>query len=80
MMTIVMIKELLITWYPSRPLSLSSGTSSVNRLFIGGLAGVAVSGAALDGAAVDVGKGTAASVCIKMKEIYYCLTGHFLVP
>lgn len=60
----VKMEELFITWYPSRPLSLSSGTSSVKRLFCGGLAGAAVGGAALGGAAADGGKGIGGRVCI----------------
>lgn len=55
------------TWYPSRPLFLSSGTSSVKRLFCGGLAGAA-GGGALGGAAPDVGKGTGGRVCKKEKK------------
>lgn len=64
------MEELKITWYPSRPLLFSSGTSSVKRLFCGGLAGVTVGGAVLGGAAVDGGKGTGGRVCIDKKKLY----------
>lgn len=56
------LEELFITWYPSRPLFLSSGTSSVKRLFCGGLAWAA-GGGALGSAAADGGKGTGGRVC-----------------
>lgn len=57
--------ETLITWYPSRPLSASSGTSSVKRLFCGALAGAA-GGETLGGAAVEGGKRTGGgSACTK---------------
>lgn len=62
-----MVEELLITWYPSRPLFLSSGTSSVKRLFCGGLAGLA-EGGALGGAAADGGKGTGGRFCREEKK------------
>lgn len=55
---------MFITWYPSRPLSLSSGTSSVKRLFCGGLA-AAAGGGTLGGATTDGGKGTGGRVCRK---------------
>lgn len=61
------LEKLLITWYPSRPLSLSSGTSSVKRLFCGGLAGAA-GGGALGGAAADGGKDTGGRVCREKKK------------
>lgn len=56
------MEELFFTWYPSRPLFLSSGTSSVKRLFCGGFAG-ATGGGALGGDAAEGGKGTGGRVC-----------------
>ena len=53
--------EPLITWYPSRPLSLSSGTSSVKRLLCGGLVRAA-DGGPLGGAAADGGNGAGGRV------------------
>lgn len=61
----VKMQKKCITWYPSRPLSVSSGTSSVKRLFCGGLAGAA-GGETLGGAAAEGGKRTGgARVCTK---------------
>lgn len=61
------LKEPWVTWYPNRPLSLSSGTSSVKRLFCGGLVGAA-GGGTLGGAVADGGKGTGGSVCRDREE------------
>lgn len=61
----VKMQKKCITWYPSRPLSVSSGTSSVKRLFCGGLAGAA-GGETLGGAAAEGGKRIGgARVCTK---------------
>lgn len=69
------MEELVITWYPSRPLSLSSGTSSVKRLFCGGLAGAA-GGDTLGGTAAVGAKRTGGRVCTEernhMKRVLLC--------
>lgn len=68
------MEEPFITWYPSRLLLISSGTSSVKRLFCGGKTGAAGVGA-FGGAAADEGKGTGGRVC-RDGRIYrkcYCL-------